>query len=123
MTLTDPPIQPDGRRTRHSPRSSPALVVWGGPPGTDFAAHVFQLDVFVKHGFALWTNYWYAGRYTFVGYSLLYYPLAALAGIRLLAVISAAASAAAFTPRRSGRRGASRASGSGGSSRSSPPPR
>ena len=74
-----------------------ALVVWVGPPGTDFPAHVFQLDVFVKHGFALWTNYWYAGRYTFVGYSLLYYPLAALVGIRLLAVISVAASAAAFT--------------------------
>ena len=47
--------------------------------------------------FALWTNYWYAGRYTFVGYSVLYYPLAALAGIRLLAVISVAASTAAFT--------------------------
>ena len=74
-----------------------ALVVWGGPPGTDFAAHVFQLDVYLKHGFALWTNYWYAGRYTFVGYSLIYYPLAALAGIRLLAVLSVAASAAAFT--------------------------
>ena len=49
------------------------------------------------HGFALWTNYWYAGRYTFVGYSLLYYPLAALVGIKLLAVLSVAASTAAFT--------------------------
>jgi hypothetical protein len=74
-----------------------ALVVWAGPPGTDFPAHVFQLDVYVRHGFALWTNYWYAGRYTFVGYSLLYYPLAALVGIKLLAVLSAAASTAAFT--------------------------
>ena len=74
-----------------------ALIAWVGPPGTDFPAHVFQLNVYLKHGFALWTNYWYAGRYTFVGYSLLYYPLAALFGIRLLAVLSAAASAAAFT--------------------------
>ena len=74
-----------------------ALVVWVGPPGTDFPAHVFQLDVYVRHGFAFWTNYWYAGRYTFVGYSLLYYPLAALVGIKLLAVLSVAASAAAFT--------------------------
>ena len=74
-----------------------AVALWLGPPGADFAAHVYQLDVFVKHGFALWTNDWYAGRYTFVGYSLLYYPLAALAGIKLLAVLSAATAAGAFT--------------------------
>jgi hypothetical protein len=74
-----------------------AVLAWFGPPGTDFAAHVFQLHVFLQHGFALWSNYWYAGRYTFVGYSLIYYPLAALAGIRLLAVLSVAASAAAFS--------------------------
>jgi hypothetical protein len=74
-----------------------SLIAWFGPPGTDFAAHVFQLHVYLQHGFALWTNYWYAGRYTFVGYSLLYYPLAAVAGIRLLAVLSAIASTAAFT--------------------------
>jgi hypothetical protein len=74
-----------------------ALICWAGPPGTDFPAHVFQLHVYLQHGFAIWTNYWYAGRYTFVGYSLVYYPLAALVGIKLLAVISVAASAAAFT--------------------------
>jgi hypothetical protein len=74
-----------------------AIVVWAGPPGPDFAAHVYQLDVFVRHGFELWTNYWYAGRYTFVGYSLTYYPLAALVGIKLLAVLSAATATAAFT--------------------------
>ena len=74
-----------------------AALAWLGPPGTDFPAHVFQLHQYIQHGFAFWTNYWYAGRYTFVGYSILYYPLAALFGIRLLAVISVAASAAAFT--------------------------
>jgi hypothetical protein len=74
-----------------------SVVAWVAPPGTDFAAHVYQLDVFAKHGFELWTNYWYAGRYTFVGYSLIYYPLAALVGIKLLAVLSAATATAAFT--------------------------
>ena len=74
-----------------------ALIVWFLPPGTDFAAHVFQLHVYLRHGFAFWTNYWYAGRYTFVGYSLIYYPLAALVGIKLLAVLSAATATAAFT--------------------------
>jgi hypothetical protein len=74
-----------------------SVVAWVAPPGVDFAAHVYQLDVFVKHGFELWTNYWYAGRYTFVGYSLIYYPIAALVGIKLLAVLSAAIATAAFT--------------------------
>ena len=34
--------------------------------------------LFLRHGFTLWDNYWYAGRYSFVGYSVLYYPLAAV---------------------------------------------
>src|SRR5438105_15415537 len=74
-----------------------AGMAWLGPPGADLAAHVFQRNLFLHHGFALWTNYWYAGRYTFVGYSLIYYPLAALVGIKLLAVLSAATATAAFT--------------------------
>jgi hypothetical protein len=74
-----------------------AIVAWVGPPGTDFAAHVFQRDLFLTHGFSLWTNYWYAGRYNFVGYSLIYYPLAAWVGIKLLAVLSVAGATAAFT--------------------------
>src|SRR5476649_468843 len=74
-----------------------SIVVWLGPPGADLAAHVFQRDLFLAHGFSLWTNYWYAGRYSFVGYSLLYYPLAAVFGIKLLAVLSVAAASGAFT--------------------------
>jgi len=74
-----------------------ALIAWAGPPGTDFPAHVFQLDLYLRQGFELWNNDWYAGRYTFVGYSLLYYPLAGLLGIKLLAVLSITGSAAAFT--------------------------
>jgi hypothetical protein len=74
-----------------------AAFAWLGPPGADLAAHVFQRDLFLQHGFALWTNYWYAGRYSFVGYSLIYYPLAAVLGIKLLAVLSVAGATAAFT--------------------------
>src|SRR3954454_23440466 len=74
-----------------------AVLAWLGPPGADLAAHVFQRDLFLHHGFELWTNYWYAGRYSFVGYSLVYYPLAAWLGIKLLAVLSVAAATAAFT--------------------------
>jgi hypothetical protein len=73
-----------------------ALLVWMAPPGSDFAAHVYQRAVFLQHGFALWNNFWYAGRYSFVTYSLLYYPLAALLGIRLLAVATISAATLAF---------------------------
>jgi hypothetical protein len=73
-----------------------ALLVWLGPPGADFAAHAYQRTAFLQHGFALWNNFWYAGRYSFVTYSLVYYPLAALLGIKLLAVLSAAVASSAF---------------------------
>ncbi len=73
------------------------LLAWLGPPGSDLAAHVYQSSLFDERGFMLWNNFWYAGRYSFVTYSVLYYPLAALLGIRLLAVASVAAAALAFT--------------------------
>ena len=73
-----------------------ALLAWLGPPGTDFAAHAYQRTVFLEHGFTLWNNFWYAGRYSFITYSVIYYPLAAFFGIRLLAVATIALAALAF---------------------------
>ena len=73
-----------------------SLLVWLGPPGTDFAAHAYQRTAFLQHGFALWNNFWYAGRYSFVTYSLIYYPLAALIGIKLLAVVTVSIATLAF---------------------------
>ena len=73
-----------------------ALLVWHGPPGTDLAAHAYQRMLFLRHGFTLWDDFWYAGRYSFVGYSVLYYPLSALLGIRVLAVATVAVAALAF---------------------------
>src|SRR5207253_1801225 len=70
-----------------------AALAWLGPPGTDLAAHAYQRTLFLEHGFTLWNNYWYAGRYSFVTYSVFYYPLAALLGIRLLAVATIALAA------------------------------
>jgi hypothetical protein len=74
-----------------------AALAWLGPLGGDLAAHLYQRTLFIEHGFALWNNFWYAGRYSFVTYSLLYYPLAALLGIRLLAVLTVTVGAAAFS--------------------------
>jgi len=73
-----------------------SLLVWLAPPSGDLAAHEYQRSLFLGHGFALWDNFWYAGRYAFVGYSVLYYPLAALLGISLLAVVTIAIAAGAF---------------------------
>jgi hypothetical protein len=72
------------------------LLVWLGPPAPDLAAHIYQRTLFLEHGFVFWNNFWYAGRYSFVTYSLLYYPLAVVVGIKLLAVVSVAAAASAF---------------------------
>jgi hypothetical protein len=76
--------------------ASAALLVWLAPPGGDLAAHEYQRFLFLHHGFTLWDNFWYAGRYVFVNYSVLYYPLAGLLGINLLAVLSVSVAAAAF---------------------------
>ena len=72
------------------------LLAWLGPPGTDFAAHAYQRALFLRHGFTLWDDFWYAGRYSFVDYSVLYYPLAVLLGIRVLAVGTVAVAAFGF---------------------------
>lgn len=74
-----------------------AALAWLGPPGTDLAAHAYQRTLFLDHGFLLWNNFWYAGRYSFITYSILYYPLAAFLGIRLLAVATIALASLAFT--------------------------
>jgi len=73
-----------------------ALLAWEGPPGTDLAAHSYQRTLFIQHGFTLWNNFWYAGRYSFVTYSVLYYPLAAKVGIRGVAVAAVAVATLAF---------------------------
>ena len=67
------------------------------PPGVDFAAHAYQRTLFLAHGFTLWNNFWYAGRYSFIGYSLVYYPLAGFLGTTLLAVVSTTITAIVFS--------------------------
>src|SRR5436309_6654177 len=97
MTLRRPtPIVREALLAAFAAASLAALLLWAGPPGNDLAAHVYQRALFLKHGFVLWNNFWYAGRYSFVTYSLLYYPLSALLGIKVLALASISAAAVAF---------------------------
>jgi hypothetical protein len=73
-----------------------ALIVGLAPPGTDFAAHAYQRTLFARQGFGAWDNGWYAGRYEFVTYSVLYYPLAAAFGIAVVAVAGQAVAVGTF---------------------------
>ena len=72
-----------------------ALALFG-PPGGDQAAHMYLTESWREHGWQLWDNFWYAGRYAQVNYSLLFYPLAALLGPTTVVVASCGGAAAAF---------------------------
>ena len=92
----DSPVRREASLAALSAALLAAALVWLGPPGADLAEHAYQRTLFLNDGFALWNNFWYAGRYSFVTYSVLYYPLAALLGIRLLAVATVSTAALAF---------------------------
>jgi len=72
------------------------VVIRLAPPGIDLAAHLYMRSFLLQHGFSLWNNFWYAGRYQFVTYSLLYYPLAAALGLNVVSVVSVALAAFGF---------------------------
>jgi hypothetical protein len=74
-----------------------AFLLWATPPGIDWAAHAYQRTFLLQHGFQMWNNFWYAGRYSFITYSLIYYPLAVLFGIKVLALASIASAATIFS--------------------------
>jgi hypothetical protein len=65
------------------------------PASADLAAQTFRTDLFEAGGFALWNNSWYAGHFL-PGYSLLFPPLAALIGPRLVGALAAVAAAGLF---------------------------
>src|SRR4029077_1573647 len=67
-----------------------------GLGGGDAAAHRYQASVFSVDGWTAWDNYWYAGRYGVVNYSLLFYPLAAIFGVVTVAVAATTASSGLF---------------------------
>ena len=65
------------------------------PPSADLAAQVYRSNFFAHHGFALWDDSWYGGHHM-PGYSVLFPPLGALLGPRLVGALSAIASAFLF---------------------------
>jgi hypothetical protein len=71
-----------------------AYLLWGAQ-SQDLAAATFRADLFSDHGFVIWNNAWYSGHYV-ISYSVLYPPLGALLGPRLVGSIAAVAAAAVF---------------------------
>jgi len=65
------------------------------PASADLAAQVYRADLFAHHGFVLWDSAWYSGHHV-PGYSLLFPPLGALLGVRVVGALCAVASAALF---------------------------
>ena len=61
------------------------------------AAHTYRTWLWNQVGFATWNAQWYGGHHM-AGYSLLYPPLAALAGTRFVGVAAAVVAVALFAP-------------------------
>lgn len=74
-----------------------AALLWLllAPRTPDLAAQSYRVSLFLRDGFALWDNNWYAGHHV-PGYSLVYTPLAALIGMRVVGAVAAIGSALLF---------------------------
>src|SRR4051794_33702092 len=72
-----------------------ACLIWAPPSGA-LAAASFRADLFADHGFLLWNDQWYSGH-SLLSYSVLFPPLGALLGPRLVGALAVVAAAALFT--------------------------
>ncbi len=66
-----------------------------GPPTPDLAAQVYRAGLFDREGFTLFNANWYGGHHT-PAYSILFPPLGALFGVRLVGALAAVGSALLF---------------------------
>ncbi len=71
-----------------------AMFAWNPQVG-DLAAQVFRTELFQRAGLGIWNGSWYGGHYTLT-YSVLFPPLAALLGPRLVGTIAVVASSYFF---------------------------
>ncbi len=71
-----------------------AMLAWNPQVG-DLAAQVFRTELFQQVGLSIWNGSWYGGHYTLT-YSVLFPPLAALLGPRLVGGLAVVASAYLF---------------------------
>jgi hypothetical protein len=71
-----------------------AMLAWAPPVG-DLAAQVFHTELFQRIGLGIWNGSWYGGHYTLT-YSVLFPPLGALLGPRLVGTLAVVASSYLF---------------------------
>jgi hypothetical protein len=71
-----------------------AMLAWNPQVG-DLAAQVFRTELFQRAGLGIWNGSWYGGHYTLT-YSVLFPPLAALLGPRLVGTVAVVASSYLF---------------------------
>jgi hypothetical protein len=72
-----------------------ALWLLVDPPSNDLASAVYRADLFSADGYLLWDNGWYAGHHM-LAYSILYPPLGALLGPRVLGALATVAAVVLF---------------------------
>jgi len=72
-----------------------AAYLIAAPETADMAAHTYRTWLWNQVGFATWNAQWYGGHHM-AGYSLLYPPLAAIAGTRFVGVAAAVAAIGLF---------------------------
>ncbi|MDQ1747493.1 MAG: hypothetical protein QOD07_1756 [Frankiaceae bacterium] len=73
-----------------------AVILAVGIRGPDLPAQNYRVWLLRHHGLVVFDSHWYAGH-TLPGYSLLFPPLAAVVGTRLLGALSCVAATAALT--------------------------
>jgi hypothetical protein len=72
-----------------------AIYLIVDPPSADLAAQTYRTDLFERAGFVVFDTAWYGGHHN-PAYSILFPPLAAVFGPRLVGAVAAVATAWAF---------------------------
>lgn len=77
--------------------SMATILALFGPRGVDLGAHLHLRSLLATDGLVPWDGLWYAGRYSFFNYSLLFYPLASVFGVVATGVASVGIATLAFS--------------------------
>ena len=95
-----PPVPAAGRRKLRltAPAVAAGLAITAvvlGWRGVDLPAQIYRVALIHRDGLTLWDSQWYGGHWT-LDYSVIFPPIAAVAGVAVTGVVSAAVAAWAF---------------------------
>jgi hypothetical protein len=89
------PLRPDWLPAVALSSALALLMLLWSPPVGDLAAQVFRTELFENAGLAIWNGSWYGGHYTLT-YSVLFPPLAALLGPKVVGMVAVVSSSYLF---------------------------